>query len=262
MHLIDTHTHLTDKTFRNSLDGILDRAQQAGICQCITVGTNLPDSRAAIELARSHQNLFCTIGVHPHDAAKQPNDYIAQLRTLAPDPNICALGEVGLDYHYDFSDRPSQHRVLAEQLRLARELDLPVVFHCREAFDDALAILDEQQLRDHPLVFHCFGGTKHQADQLLDRGFYISFTGTITFKKPAPDHDLVRYIPLDRIMLETDCPYLSPEPARNTRPNEPALLIHIAQKLADLKNQSLEKIAQETTQNSRLVFKLTNDPSP
>jgi TatD DNase family protein len=254
--VIDTHSHLTDQAYRDHLEEVLSRAKEAGVEICITVGTDVADSRAAIELTGRHKNLYCTAGVHPHAAGKATSDDFDALRTLITAHRVCAVGEVGLDYHYDFSPRKIQQRVLADQLALAGEAGQPVVFHCREAFDDSLAVLDEWGLGNGRVVFHCFSGGRAQARAVLDRDYRVSFTGTITFANAAELREVVRYVPLDRIMLETDCPYLSPEPMRKIKPNEPALLVHIADKLAELKALSRDEITRVTTETSRAFFQL------
>ena len=254
LQLIDTHTHLTMKKYVGSLVEVLARSRQAGVEQWVTIGTNLKDSAAGIELAREHPGLYCSVGVHPHEAQHQKSDYPDELRKLAGFVETKAIGEIGLDYHYEFSEKDTQKRIFAEQLELAGEFGLPVIVHCRDALDDCLAVLDNWQRSDVPVVFHCFGGDTKQAQLVLDRGFFISFTGVITFKNAPDVQRMAEYVPLERVMLETDCPYLSPEPKRNVRPNEPALLVHTAEKLAQLKNIPVAEIARVTTENSRLFF--------
>ena len=256
MELIDTHAHLTAEVYRGQLDAVLDRARQAGVGHWITVGTDLADSAAALALSEAHENMYCTAGVHPHEAADIEPDYIEQLRQFASPGGVCAIGEIGLDYHYEFSHRNDQKKAFAEQLTLARELQLPAVVHCREAFDDCLAVIDECGPEDIQAVFHCFSGTCRQARAVLDRGFFVSLTGTITFGKAGEQQAVVRYVPLEKVFLETDCPYLSPEPKRKVRPNEPALLRFTAAKMAELRQMSLAEIAEVTTRNGRGFFGL------
>jgi TatD DNase family protein len=254
--LIDTHTHLTDKNLKKQLPALLERSRAAGVESWITVGTSVADSAAALKLCREHPGLAATVGVHPHEAGAVVSEYREQLRDLAGAKPVVAIGEIGLDYHYDFSVRPSQKRVFEQQLELAGEISLPVVIHCREAFDDCLAILRQWDRDDVPVVFHCFSGDVHQAATVIDAGYFVSFTGTITFRNAADAQQVAQYVPLDRIMLETDCPWLSPEPKRNVKPNEPALLVHTAAKLAQLRGLTADQIAQATATNSRLFYKL------
>ena len=259
MQLIDTHTHLTDKAYHGRLNDVLERSRQAGVDQWVTIGTDLTDSVAVVELCAKYENMRGSVGVHPHEASKQKAGYIDKLYDLVGCKKVCAIGEIGLDYHYDFSDRTSQQRVFSEQLEVATETSLPVVIHCREAMDDSLAILDEWNRPDVPVVFHCFDGDLVQAESVLDRGFWLSFTGTVTFKKAVQIQEVARCVPLEHVMLETDCPYLSPEPQRKVRPNEPALMVHIAEKLAHLRDMPVEEIAEVTRRNSRSFFKLDCD---
>ena len=182
------------------------------------------------------------------------DDAVVFCREWLRKDRVVALGEMGLDYHYDFSDRASQRRVFAEQLELAEEMGLPAVVHCREAFEDVLGIWRERGREDGGVVFHCFSGGCDEARAVLDGGGWISFTGTITFRNAGELQEVARYVPLERILLETDCPYLSPEPKRNVKPNEPALLVHTAEKLAELRGVPVEEIAQATVANSRSFF--------
>ena len=254
--MIDTHTHLAMDEYGNCLDDILSRSRMAGVGRWIAIGTNRTDSLRSLELSRSHEGLFCTVGMHPHEAGQAEDGVLKDIRQWIHEEQVCAIGEIGLDYHYDFSERPRQQQVFAEQLDLAADLDKPVVIHCREAMDDCLDILKEWRQEDGRVVFHCFGGGKKEAAKLLDRGYYLSFAGILTFRNAAAVIESAKYTPLERIMLETDCPYLSPEPKRNQRPNEPALLVHIAEKLAELRKISLSEVAESTTQNAVEFFTL------
>ncbi|MBN1845452.1 MAG: TatD family hydrolase [Sedimentisphaerales bacterium] len=254
--LIDTHTHLTMEDYADCLDAVLARARQAGVWPWITIGTDLEDSRRGVALGREHEGVFCTVGIHPHEARGAEAGYLQELRDLARAPSVRAIGEIGLDYHYDYSPRPRQQRVFCEQLELAGALRLPVVIHCREALADCLAILKESRPDDVPLVFHCFGGGRQQADPVLDLGGFLSFTGVLTFRNAVACRESAGYAPLERIMLETDCPYLSPEPKRNVRPNEPSLLWHVAETLAELRNMSTADLADITTANAERFFDL------
>jgi len=254
--LIDTHCHLTFEPLDANLAAVVQRSRDAGVTGWITVGTSLEDSRKAIALAGEHQNMYATVGIHPHDA-KEAGEYVLdELRELARADGIVAIGETGLDFHYNFSKQPDQKRVFAAHLEIARELDLPVVIHSRNAFDETVEILDEQGTGLRGVVFHCFGGSAEQARLLLDRGYHISFTGVVTFKNAEKAREAVRAVPLERLMVETDCPYMSPEPVRRQKPNEPALMLHTARLLADLKGVSLEEFAQASSDVARQFFSL------
>ena len=171
MEWIDTHTHLADQVYQETLPEVLQRAKEVCVNHCIAVGTDLTDSARGMDLCKIHPDMTCTVGVHPHEAAKRNSDYLDHLDHLARDENVCAIGEIGLDYHYDFSKPKIQQQVFAEQLDLAAKLQLPVVIHSRESLTDCLAVLDEIQMNNRPVVFHCFTGTTTDVRNILDRGF-------------------------------------------------------------------------------------------
>jgi TatD DNase family protein len=256
MQLFDTHAHLLKEGYPGGVSGVLERARQAQVTRCITVATQLDDSRASVTAAADHEGLWCTVGVHPHEAAKMPCDFVQELDILASEPKVVAIGETGLDYHYEHSPRPRQQEVFADQLELARRRDLAVVIHCREAFEDCLAILDDWDNEQARVVFHCFSSDTAAARQVLDRGYFLSFTGIITFDNAREVQAAASYAPIDRIMLETDCPFLSPAPKRGHWPNEPALLPFTAEKMAQLRGQTAENIAEATTATAVDFFRL------
>jgi len=257
--LFDTHTHLTMPEYTDTLDAVLARSRMAGVVNWITIGSTLADSASVIELAGATEGLYGTVGVHPHEADKQERGWPKELARLARLENVRGIGETGLDYHYEFSPRIVQQKVFSDQLELAVELGLPVVVHCREALEDCLDILNEWRQREPRVVFHCFGGDRREARQVLDKGYYLSFTGIITFRNAAAAQEAARYAPLDRVMLETDCPYLSPAPKRSVRPNEPALLVHVGEKMAELKGIDLREVAEMTTATGRRFFDIESE---
>jgi TatD DNase family protein len=254
--LIDTHCHLTFEPLADDVPAVIERSRQAGVGGWITVGTNLADSRRAVELAGGYDHMHAAVGIHPHDAKEADGGAMEELARIARDRNVVAIGETGLDFHYNFSKRPDQERVFAAHLALARELGLPVIVHCREAFDETVDILDRHGTGLAGVVFHCYSGTAEQAELLLAKGYYISFTGVVTFKNAEQTRQAARVVPLDRMMVETDCPYMSPVPVRNQKPNEPALMVHTAQFLAELKGVSLDELAQATGQTAASFFGL------
>lgn len=257
MELIDTHCHLTFEPLVADVPALLERSQAAGVLSWITVGTHLEDSRKAVDLAGHYEHMYATVGIHPHDAKDADPAALEELKRLAQSERVVAVGETGLDYHYNYSDPADQRRVFVNHLGIARELDLPVVIHSREAFDETLAILDGHGDGLRGVVFHCFGGSAEQASQVLDRGYHISFTGVVTFKNAQATRDAASAVPLDRLMVETDCPYMSPEPVRKQRPNEPALMVHTARLLADLKGVDPDAFAEATTNTAAAFFGLT-----
>ncbi len=256
MELIDTHSHLTFDELRKDVDQVLSRSRVAGVTTWITVGTDSENNRSVVELAAEYDNLYAAVGIHPHHAKDVGTEDIALLKELARNEKVVAIGEAGLDFHYNFSGQDAQRRIFCAQLDLADELDLPIIVHCRDAFDETLAILNDFAGSLGRVVFHCYSGTVEQTRMLLDRGWYISFTGIVTFRNAEQTRQAVEIVPLDRMMIETDCPYISPEPVRNIRPCEPALLIHTAQKIAELKGISLPDLAGAVTATSRKFFNL------
>lgn len=256
MDLIDTHCHLTFEPLAGEVPGVIERSRAAGVTGWITVGTSLEDSRRAIELAAMYEHMYAAIGIHPHEAKDGDAAALTELKRLAKQEKVVALGETGLDFHYNFSKQPDQARVFAAHLEIARETGLPVVVHSRNAFDETVEILDCSGRGLKGVVFHCFSGSAEQAQQLLDRGYYLSFTGVVTFKNAEATRAAARVVPLDRLMVETDAPYMSPEPVRKQKPNEPALMVYTAKLLADLKGVNLDNLAQATTRNAIEFFGL------
>ncbi len=257
MSLIDTHCHLTFEPLDADVAAVVQRSREAGVTGWVTVGTSLEDSRKAVELAGQHEGMHAAVGVHPHDAKDAGEAALAELRQIAREPRVVAIGETGLDFHYNFSKQLDQKRVFAAHLEMARELSLPVIIHSRNAFDETLDILDRHGEGLKGVVFHCYGGTAEQAGLLLAKGYYISFTGVVTFKNAAQTRDAAKVVPLDRLMVETDCPYMSPVPVRSQKPNEPALMVHTARFLAELKGVSPDELAQATTQTAVSFFGLS-----
>lgn len=256
MDLIDTHCHLTFEPLAEDVPGVLERSRQAGVTAWITVGTSLADSRKAVELAGRHENLYASVGIHPHDAKDADAAALGELKTLARSEKVVAIGETGLDFHYNFSKQPDQKRAFADHLNIAKELDLPVIIHSRNAFAETLEILDRCGDGLKGVVFHCFSGSADQARQLLDSGYYVSFTGVVTFKNAQTAREAAQAVPVDRLMIETDCPYMSPEPVRSQKPNEPALMLHTARFLAELRGLSVDQLARQSTQAAVRFFGL------
>jgi len=201
-------------------------------------------------------NMAAAVGVHPHDAKDVTDEVMAELGLLARNENVVAVGETGLDFHYNFSKQAEQKRVFVAHLELAGELGLPVVVHSRNAFDETLEVLDRHGGGLKGVVFHCFSGTAEQAELLIQRGYHLSFTGVVTFKNAEATRQAAQVVPLDRLMVETDCPYMSPEPVRKQKPNEPALMVHTARCLAAVKGVSLEALCRATTETAKRFFAL------
>ena len=251
--LFDTHAHYDDPRFDGIRDDLLASMPGKGVKYITNIGTDLATSRATLELTRKYPFVYGTVGFHPHEAKSMTDEALDGIVSMLMDGKIRAMGEIGLDYYYDLSERDIQRSAFARQLEIAKELDLPVVIHEREACADMLDILSASGVRRG--VVHCFGGSRETAKILLDMGFYISFTGAITFKNARKAYEVVPYIPSDRIMAETDCPYLTPVPLRGQR-NEPAYVRYVLEKQAEVHGVSAEELAQITTQNAMRLYRI------
>ena len=258
--LVDSHCHLTSGKFAGHVGEVLAAARQAGVMGCLTAGTSVADSTAALGIARRHDGVVFSAGIHPHEAEEAPDDYLDRLSDLtATGADLCvAIGEIGLDYHYDFSPRDVQRRVLDEQLDLARRLGKPVILHAREATADMLAALEAYAgvLRG---VVHSFTGDAEEVKHYLDQDWFIGFAGIVTFKNAGANRQAARLVPANRLLVETDAPYLSPEPVRKVFPNVPAHVVHTAALLADLRGEGVEDLARRTTANAAALFGLDID---
>lgn len=250
--LVDSHCHLNFPEFAEDLDKVVKRAYNQGIGHMLTVNTRLSESIALQKIAEKYPNIFCSVGIHPHDSKDHHNpDLLTQLALHAKHPKVVALGETGLDYYYNHSDRLPQIDCFKVHLEASHKLDLPVIIHTRNADADTIACLDEYPGTN--AVLHCFSGSKDLAKLGLDRGLYISFSGIITFKNAAELRSTVELVPLDRILVETDSPFLAPLPHRGKR-NEPAFTYHVAQMVAQIKGVPFEEVAQITTRNFFTLF--------
>ena len=259
MQIIDSHAHLEGNAFAADRDATLERARAAGIQTILAIGSGTsPAERidAAIPFAEQHDWIYATIGIHPHDASAATEDHFAALAELAKHPRVLAWGEMGLDYFYDHSPRDVQQQVFRRQLALARAARQPIVIHCRDAWPDCLAILqDDWASSALGGIFHCFTATTEEARRGLDMGFMISFAGNFTYPKMRHLHEVARQLPLDRILTETDSPFLAPQIHRGKR-NEPAFVVEVARALADVRNLASEEVASRTAENFRAFFRL------
>ncbi len=256
MELIDTHCHLTFEQLADDIEAVIARSVFEDVTGWLTVGTDSQHNRKAVELTEKFNNMYAAVGIHPHDAKDVTAETLTELKELAQGEKVVALGETGLDFHYNFSSPSDPKRAFVAQLTIAKELNLPVIIHCREAFDETMEILDQYGRGLKGVVFHCFSGSAVQARIVLDYGFYISFTGIVTFKNADLIRKAAKIVPVDRLMLETDCPYMSPEPMRKQKINEPALMIHTARYLAELKAMDLADFADAVTATSKTFFHL------
>jgi TatD DNase family protein len=256
MELIDTHAHLTYKGLMESLADVLQRSTQAGVTKCIAIGTDAEHNEKVASIVEKHQNLYAVLGIHPHHASEHKAADLQRLVELTKHEKVVALGETGLDFHYNLSEKDAQKDLFKTFLGIAAEKKMPVIIHTRDAFDETMEIIDKFADKNTKIVFHCWGGSVEQTKIVLDKGFYISFTGIVTFKNAEQSRDTAKIVPLERMMIETDSPYMSPEPLRKQKINEPALLIHTAAKIAELKQMPLEIFAQEVTKTTKQFFNL------
>jgi TatD DNase family protein len=245
----DSHCHL-DHEGPDGADDVMARARAAGVVGAVTVGCDAASSRSAIDIASRHADVWATVGLHPHEARHGVETILPLLDT----PGVVAVGECGLDYHYDHSPRPAQRAAFAAQIRLAHERGLPLVVHTREAWPDTFAILDAEALPPRT-IFHCFSGGPDEARRCLDRGAMLSFSGIVTFKNATDVRDAARICPDDRLLVETDSPYLAPVPHRGRR-NEPAHVADVGSAIASLRGATVEAVARLTRGNARVAFAL------
>ncbi|MBI5407253.1 MAG: TatD family hydrolase [Nitrospirae bacterium] len=261
--LIDTHCHLTMNQYDPDRSGVIQRARDAGVERMITIGTDLEDSQRAVALAEGHDFMSAAVGIHPHDVKeiKDPEATCQSLKSMTSNSKVVALGETGLDYHYMHSPAPLQQEHFRIMIRMAKACGLPLIIHSREAKEDTLKILSEEvgdQLRG---VFHCFSGDMEMAEAALAMGFYLSFSGMVTFQNAKTILEVVKAVPLDRILTETDAPFLTPHPHRGKR-NEPVYVRYVAEKVAELKALSIEETAKAIFANAAKLFNLNLENTP
>ncbi len=255
--LTDSHTHLDDARFDGDREQVIERAREAGVARMVTIGSleGAEGALRSVRIARDHDGIWATVGIHPHDARLADESAMAQIEALAGEPEVVAVGETGLDYHYDFSPREDQRRAFRAFITMARSHGKPLVIHSRESMQDTLRIMDEERGWEAGGVFHCFSGTGADARTIIDHGFHVSFAGVVTFKKAEGARALVASLPRDRLLVETDAPYLTPVPFRGKR-NEPARVRLVAEKFAEIWSVSLDEAARITSENAARLFGL------
>lgn len=252
---IDTHAHLDFPELAEQLPAVLDRAGRNGIHKIVTIGIDLSSSQRAVALAQDAPHLYATVGIHPHGARELPGETLGVLRELARKPKVVAIGEIGLDYYRDRQPRDVQRKCLIQQLELACATNLPAVFHVRDAYEDFLAIVADYSRVLRGGIVHCFSGNWDVAQKCLALGFYLSIPGTVTFPKALDQQEVAQRMPLERLLLETDAPFLAPVPYRG-KVNEPSFLVHTARKIAQLRHCEVEAVAHQTTVNAQTLLRL------
>mgnify|MGYP001205246505 CR=1 FL=1 len=253
--LFDTHVHLNVSHFEEDREEVIQRAKEAGVEWMTVIGFDQETIKKAIELAEKYEWMYASVGWHPVDAIDMKEEDLLMLRELASHPKVVALGEMGLDYHWDKSPKQIQQEVFRKQIRLAREVKLPIIIHNREATEDILTILEEEKADEIGGIMHCYNDSVDYVDRCLDLNFYISLGGPVTFKNAPLPKQVATYVPENRLLIETDCPFLAPHPNRGKR-NEPAYVRLVAEKIAELKGISVEELGKITTKNARRIFGL------
>ncbi len=255
MKLFDSHAHYNDEKFDGDREKVLNEIYNSGVATIVNAGYSLKSSKKAIQIANKHEFIYATVGISPNDIDNLEEDYIETLEQMAKAKKVVAIGEIGLDYYWSKANKEKQQEVFIKQIELANELNLPIVIHTREAVMDTLNILKNKVTCQNKGVFHCCPLNVELAKEALKIGFYISCAGPITFKSSKNATDFINIIPMDKILIETDSPYLSPEPVRGSR-NNSSNVKYIAQKIAEIKQISIEEVAKQTYQNARTIFKI------
>ncbi|GAW91623.1 TatD family hydrolase [Calderihabitans maritimus] len=253
--LFDSHAHLDDRQFAGEVDQVVRRAQLAGVKYILNAGYDVASSRRAVELAEKFDCIYAAVGIHPHVAKEATEEDFEALYQLAQNPKVVAVGEMGLDYYRNLSPRDVQQEVFREQIRLAHRLKLPIIVHDRDAHDDTVTILEEERAGEVGGVLHCFSGSWKMARRCLNLGFYISLAGPVTFKNARLHQEIAKLLPVNHLLVETDSPYLTPEPYRGKR-NEPSFVKYVVEQIARLKNMSFEELSCITTENTKRCFNL------
>ncbi|WP_130858622.1 TatD family hydrolase [Gracilibacillus phocaeensis] len=251
--LFDTHVHLNVSHFDEDREEVLKRAKEAGVEYMVIVGFDHETIPKAIKMAEQYDHIYAAVGWHPIDAIDMTEKELVWLEELADHPKVVALGEMGLDYHWDKSPKDVQKAVFRKQIQLAKKVQLPIIIHNREATEDIIGVLQEEHAEEVGGIMHCYNDSVDYVDTCLDMGFYISLGGPVTFKNATLPKEVAKYVPMDRLLIETDCPFLAPHPNRGKR-NEPAYVRLVAEQIADLRGVSYEKLSEQTTENAKRFF--------
>lgn len=252
---IDSHTHLNDQAYQEDYATVIEAAVNNNVEAMMVVGCDLESSRRAVELAKEYPMLWATVGIHPHDAEYWNQEAALELQNLLTEPKVVAVGEIGLDYHYLYSSKEDQLKAFKEQIWIAKQYNKPIIIHNREAHQDTYTLLSKERIGPAGGVMHCFSGSREMALQFLELGLQLSFAGALTFQNADKLRNVAAEIPLERLLVETDCPYLTPHPFRGRR-NEPLRVALVGQKLAEVKQLAVSEVMQTTTANSKALFKI------
>ena len=253
--IVDSHAHYDDEQFDTDRADVLKRIQEQDIVRVVNPASNLSSARKCIELSEAYDFVYCAVGIHPHDSQEYSQQSLEIIRKMAEHKKVVAIGEIGLDYHYDFSPRDVQKQCFAAHIQLALQLELRLIIHNRESHKDILDIIKAEKGYNAGGVFHCFTGSVEMAKEVLDMGFYIALGGAVTFKNAKRPVDVAKYVPIDRLLVETDSPYMAPVPYRGKR-NDSGYLSEIIQKISEIRNTDFNDIAMNTTQNANRLFGL------
>ncbi|MEJ9232005.1 TatD family hydrolase [Peribacillus butanolivorans] len=251
--LFDTHVHVNAEQFNEDLEDVIERAQEAGVNNMVVVGFDRPTITRAMELIETYDFMYAAVGWHPVDAIDMTEEDLKWIEELSSHPKVVAIGEMGLDYHWDKSPKAIQMEVFRKQIRLAKKVGLPIIIHNREATADIVNILKEEEASEVGGIMHCFSGSAETAMECIDMNFYISLGGPVTFKNAKKPKEVAAAVPLDHLLIETDCPYLAPHPYRGKR-NEPSYVKLVAEQIAEIKQLSVEEVSQATTDNAKKLF--------
>ncbi len=249
----DTHAHLDDAKFQEDREVVLEKIKKAGVSFVVNIGADMESSKASVELSSQHDFIYAAVGVHPYDAERMTEEDLTELEALSQNEKVLAIGEIGLDYHYEDADREKQKEWFYRQIKLAEKLNLPYIVHNRDAHADCLAVI--RKAGYYRGVMHCYSGSAEMVPELIDMGFYLSFAGPVTFKNGRRAKEAVKVVHLDKILIETDSPYLTPEPFRGTR-NDSSMVPYVAKQIAELRGKTEEEIAKITMENGKRFFGL------
>lgn len=253
--LFDTHAHYDDERFELDRSDVIERAHRSGVSYIINAASDIKSCEEGIAFARKYEYMYAAVGVHPHEVGKLDENTLDRIGQLAKEEKVVAIGEIGLDYYYDTAPREIQKHWFAQQINLARELQLPIIVHDRDAHQDSMNILKDNKANEVGGVFHCYSGSVEMAKELIDYNFYISVGGALTFKNAKKLVEVVRWVPMERLLIETDCPYLTPEPHRGKR-NDSSYVRFVAEKMAQIKELSFEEVAEITLENAKKLFRI------